>query len=125
MNSAEFMGIFPAAALCDQSADWTLARQEGFFPTYMPPEKIFKMGDAGREIVRLLRRWDSGDGSFVTSEQSGDGTKDPSPCHTGFPTTHDPVFPVPFVPPPQRMKIERYHQFNLYGPPPTAARVVD
>ena len=33
---------------------------------------------------RLLRRCDSGDGSFVTSEPCGDGTKEPSPCHTGF-----------------------------------------
>ena len=51
MNSAEFMGIFPAAALCDQSADWSLARQEGFFPTYMPPEKILNEGSvAGKPV---------------------------------------------------------------------------
>ncbi len=47
MNSAEFMGIFPAAALCDQSADWTLARQEEFFPRRMSLEKIFEMGGRG------------------------------------------------------------------------------
>ncbi len=113
-------GAFPAAALRDQSADWTLARQEGFFPRHMSLEKIFGLGESGtgdcfvvrrslpgvtegrffsptcgvtkkpslspafhEGTSRLLRRWDKGDGSFVTSKPCGDGTKEPSPCHTG------------------------------------------
>ncbi len=47
MNSAEFMVISPAAALCDQSADWSLARQEGFFPRHMSLEKMFGWGVRG------------------------------------------------------------------------------
>ena len=42
-NSAEFDGVFPAAALCDQSADWSLARQEGFFARRMSLQKIFAL----------------------------------------------------------------------------------
>ena len=41
-NTSEFCEIqkcSPAAALCDQSADWTLARQEGFLGE-MPPDNI-------------------------------------------------------------------------------------